>query len=173
MMEECSVPPALLTMWDLSISYRKSLFALDRHSGTGVLLFLLCLVSVRFIGNRYRKAAHALWHSVYIGLGYLSNEVVTSYNDQVAYDKVQSLVPGTLYESPEYHHILRQQVGLIVWQHPQLVLYTVAAKLGVIGAMFLVFANVGLIAAERVRKPLGLELPFWIGSLSTPCSAYW
>jgi hypothetical protein len=117
--------------------------------------------------------AHALWHSVYIGLGYLSNEVVTSYNDQVAYDKVQSLVPGTLYESPEYHHILRQQVGLIVRQHPQLVLYTVAAKLGVIGAMFLVFANVGLIAAERVRKPLGLELPFWIGSLSTPCSAYW
>ena len=107
--------------------------------------------------------AHAFWHSAYIGFGYLSNEVVTSYNDQVAYDKVQSLVPGTLYESPEYQHILRRQVWLLVRQHPQLVLYTLAAKLGVICSMFLVFANVGLIAVKRVRKPLGLELPFWTG----------
>jgi hypothetical protein len=173
------------------------------HSGTGVLLFLLCLVSTSFVGSNYRKIAlmmallcglvlpnlyfsrvieerdnflrsvcpnypqilrsHPFWHSVYIGFGYLTNEVVTGYNDQVAYDKVQSIVPDTLYVSAEYERILRQQVWLLLRQHPNLVLYTLAAKLGVICALFLLSANVGLIAARFVRKPIGLELAFWIG----------
>ncbi len=177
--------------------------AIRSHSGTGVLLFLLCLVLTRFAGGNYQKIVlicmllgvlvlpnlyfsrivgqrdkfvrsqcpsypklsvkHVFWHAVYAGFGYLRNDEVAGYNDQVAYDKVQSIAPGTLYGSSGYEKVLRQQVWLLVQLKPSLVLYTIASKLGVICAMFLLFANVGLIGATIAPKPKGLEVAFWLG----------
>jgi len=88
---------------------------------------------------------------------------VTGYDDRITYDKVQSIAPGTVYGSAEYERILRREVYLILRRYPRLVLYTVAAKLGVILAVFLLSANVGLIGTRIAPKPLGLEIAFWLG----------
>jgi len=109
------------------------------------------------------SSTHVFWHAAYAGFGFLRNDVVTGYDDRVTYDKVQSIAPGTVYGSAEYERILRREVYLILRRYPRLVLYTVAAKLGVILALFLLFSNVGLIGARIAPKPLGLEIAFWLG----------
>jgi hypothetical protein len=106
---------------------------------------------------------HIFWHAAYLGFGYLTNDVVVRYDDQIAYDKVQSIAPGTLYGSATYETILRQQVLSLVRRHPKLVFYTLAAKLGVICSLIMLSANIGLIAARLSRMPIGLELAFWVG----------
>jgi len=122
---------------------------------------------------------HPFWHSVYIGFGFLTNEFVPGYDDTVAFDKVQVIAPGTVFGSPEYEHILRQEVLGLVRHHPVMVAATYAAKGGVILGIFLMVANFGLLAAARYPKPWPLELGFWLaiafsslpGLVATPLSS--
>jgi hypothetical protein len=86
---------------------------------------------------------------------------------------VQSLAPGTLYGSDAYEKILRQQVLFLVRRYPKLVFYTLAAKLGVISSLFLLSANVGLIAARLGRRPTGLEAAFWVGIVFNSFFGVW
>lgn len=105
---------------------------------------------------------HPLWHSVYIGLGFVSNPYVPGgYCDQVGMDKVHSLSPNTTFLSPEYEQILDQQVHLLVKTHPSVVIVNLAAKLGILQLLAVLAANIGLFAAVWYRKPLSLDLAFW------------
>jgi len=113
---------------------------------------------------------HVFWHSIYVGFGFLSNDYVAAYNDMIAYVKVQSLAPGTVFGSQEYERILRGQVFQLIRQHPGFALLTLTAKAGVMLFIFLAACNVGILAAFKFPKPWPLELAFWsaIGFSSLP-----
>jgi hypothetical protein len=105
---------------------------------------------------------HPLWHSVYIGFGYLENDYGIRYKDKIASDKVQEEAPGTPFVSPEYELILRRETFKLSLKHPVFVVTTLAAKTGVVFLVILVFANIGLAAAYVCPKPLSVEAAFWL-----------
>jgi hypothetical protein len=190
------------------------------HSGTGALIFAVCILLFQAAVGRTRKvlmiglllagmavpgiglrsmlgkrdaflsavcpsypkfsAQHPLWHSVYIGLGFLRNEYVPGYDDTVAYLKAQSVSPGALYGSSEYNQVLKGQVFSLVRSHPGLVMATVAAKMGIIFFLLLCASNVGLLAAALYGKGWPIELAFWsaigfnalFGVMVTPSPKY-
>jgi hypothetical protein len=113
---------------------------------------------------------HVFWHSVYIGFGFLSNDLVPAYRDEVGIEKVHSISPQAHYLSSEYEDVLRGEVINLIKHHKSFVVLNLAAKLGVITAVVLVSANLGLIAALKYPKPWPLELAFWaaIGFTALP-----
>ncbi len=96
--------------------------------------------------------AHVLWHSAYIGFGFLTNDRGITYRDGVAMGKVASVDPNAVYGSRRYEAILRGEVLRLVLHSPGYVARTIAAKLGVLAGYLLLFANLGLVAAWRARK---------------------
>jgi hypothetical protein len=124
---------------------------------------------------------HPIWHSVYIGLGFVSNPYVPGgYCDQVGIDKVRSLSPTTAFLSPEYDQILAQQVYELAKSHPSVLMINLAAKLGILQLLALLAGNIGLLAAIGYRKPLVLDAAFWAavgfgglpGLLAVPVPSY-
>jgi hypothetical protein len=123
---------------------------------------------------------HGFWHVVYVGLGYISNDVVPGYRDEFAAARVREIAPDTIYGSPEYEQYLKHEVIHIIVQHPVLVIESLAAKLGVIVGLVLVCANVGLVGAFRYPKPWPIEVGFWnaivfqclIGIVAIPARPY-
>ena len=116
----------------------------------------------------YRRSLnhHLLWHTAYLGLGYLTNPYVPSWRDSIAVEYVQAIDPAAIYGGEEYEALLRSRVEEIVHRHPRLVFYTVAAKFGVLACMLLLCINIGLAAAISNPKPLGTELAFWLAMAS-------
>lgn len=113
---------------------------------------------------------HVFWHSVYIGFGFLSNDLVPAYRDEVGIEKVHSISPQAHYLSLEYEDVLRGEVINLIKHHKSFVVLNLAAKLGVIAAVVLVSANLGLIASLKYPKPWPLEFAFWaaIGFAALP-----
>lgn len=105
------------------------------------------------------------WHSIYIGFGYLENDLGIRYNDGVANAKAVSIYPDAVYQSPEYNVILRNEVFRIFKEHPYFALKTLAAKGGKMALFLLIFANIGLVAAVLYPKERGLDLAFFLGLL--------
>ncbi len=117
----------------------------------------------RVAGYQAGESRHALGHFAYAGLGFLSNPYVPGgVSDEVSKDKVQAVAPGVAYLSLEYDKVLRHEVMSIAIHHPNLFLFTIFAKLGVVAGVILVFANIGLFAALMYPKPWQLDLAFWI-----------
>lgn len=104
---------------------------------------------------------HVFWHSVYIGFGFVGNDLVPMYRDEVAAQKVASISPNARYLSSEYEGILRKEVFSLIRHHFSLALLVFAAKLGVIGVALILSANVGLLAAVLYPKVWPLEMAFW------------
>jgi hypothetical protein len=91
---------------------------------------------------------HTFWHFTYIGLGFVSNPYVPGgVCDEIGKAKVRAIAPEVPYLSRRYDDILRHEVILIAAEHPSLVLFTIAAKLGIVVVIVAVFASVGLVAA--------------------------
>lgn len=109
--------------------------------------------------------AHPFWHSVYLGLGFIVNDLGITYKDEVAFAKVRELAPETKYNSPQYEAVLRQQIWQIVRSYKLYALMLMAAKTGVIAMYLLVSANFGLWAAWRYPKTRDVEWAF-AGSLA-------
>jgi len=107
------------------------------------------------------SAGHPFWHSVYIGFGFVVNDLGIRYADEVAAGKVRSVSPNAGYLSPEYESILRHEVFRLVLRHPGFALQTLFAKFGVTFLFFLIFANAGALAAWFRRKPAALAFPLW------------
>jgi len=105
--------------------------------------------------------AHAIWHSVYIGFGFLGNPWVPEYSDAVAIAKVKSISPKAGFVSPEYHRILQAETLRFIRQHPRFVAWTVFVKISVILMYLLLGANYGLLAAIRCRRPQVYSKAFW------------
>jgi hypothetical protein len=123
---------------------------------------------------------HPKWHSIYIGLGYLPNDLGIVYRDDVATAKVYELDPDSGYLTPRYESVLRGEVARIARERPGFVVRTVLAKLWAMGGHLLLFANVGLLAAAWRPKPRSIEIAFWLalgvsalpGVLVMPYSKY-
>ncbi len=104
----------------------------------------------------------AYWHSIYIGFGFLSNREVPAYEDSIAAQKVESIDPTAIYQSPQYETIIRRQVFRLAREHPALVLASEFVKLSVVVMTLLLCANLGLLAALVSPKGLAVEAPFWL-----------
>jgi hypothetical protein len=104
---------------------------------------------------------HAVWHNVYIGLGFLSNPYVPGYCDQAAISVVEAAAPGTTYMSSAYESVLRAKVLELLKLHPKFVLYSLFSKAGVSLLVVMLAGNIGLITALRRPKPLLQEAAFW------------
>jgi hypothetical protein len=108
------------------------------------------------------QKGHVLWHSVYIGLGFLQNPYVPAYLDEVGIAKVHSIDPSLAPFTPEYEMILRREVFRLARAHPNFLLTTLAAKAGVVLAYLLICANIGLLAAFLYPKGCVVECAFWL-----------
>ena len=112
-----------------------------------LLIVLACLPSVLFersliarrdvalakVGETARAVnSHPLWHTLYIGLGFIPNSEVPEYRDGVAGDKVRSIDPTAAYTSAKYQAILRSELWSIVKRRPMLVIGILAAKAGIV-----------------------------------------
>jgi hypothetical protein len=105
---------------------------------------------------------HLIWHTAYVGLGYLTNPYVAEWRDSLAVNYVQAIAPSAIYGGKEYEAILRSRVIDIAYHHPRFIVTTVAAKIGVLAFLLLLCINAGLPAAIVYPKPLGLEFSFWL-----------
>jgi hypothetical protein len=105
---------------------------------------------------------HLFWHTAYLGLAYLTNPYVSAWRDSVAVDYVQTVDPAAIYGGKEYEEILRSKTLATVRRDPRFILYTLAAKCGVLSCMLLLTINVGLAAAISCPKSVGIELAFWL-----------
>lgn len=105
---------------------------------------------------------HLLWHTVYVGLGYLTNPYVPAWQDSLAVSYVQGVDPATIYGGKEYETILRERVGEIARHDPKFIFYTVTAKAGVLASILVLCINIALVAAFSSPKALGIELAFWL-----------
>jgi hypothetical protein len=118
-----------------------------------LLLALACIPSVIFEQSRTarRDAAlarigqsatspngHMLWHTLYIGLGFIPNSEVSEYRDGVARDKVRSIDPTATYASTRYETIIKHEVWGIVKRRPILVIGILTAKAGIVICLFLI-----------------------------------
>jgi hypothetical protein len=106
---------------------------------------------------------HPFWHTIYIGLGYLSNDYGLAYKDIVAAKKAHELAPDAPYCSPEYETALKTAVIELLRKAPVFVAETLAAKFGVVLIYFLLAANLGILAAIRYPKPWAVEVAFVAG----------
>lgn len=106
-----------------------------------------------------------LWHSIYIGFGYLNNPLGIKYEDSVAFDKVRSISPDTIAFSKEYVKILKAEVFRIICSQTNFVIKTVFAKIGVVLFYLIYSANLGLIAAYYYPKKRALESAFLVAIL--------
>ncbi len=105
---------------------------------------------------------HPFWHSIYIGLSYVKNSDVPAYLDQVASARVRALRPEVEDYSPEYEQVLKQETFKLAKRRPFLILANLFVKLVVVLLFCVLSANVGLYGAKLARKPVWLELAFWL-----------
>jgi hypothetical protein len=118
-----------------------------------LLLILACIPSVIFeqsltarrdaaLGRIGQSAtspnSHLLWHTVYIGLGFIPNSEVSEYRDGVAGDKVRSIDPTATYASTRYEAIIKHEVWSLAKRKPILVMGILTAKAGVVICLFLI-----------------------------------
>lgn len=158
------------------------LFQLPARTGRKLLLFL-CLVGgiivpklffAREVARRDAflsthcptygtlSAMHPMWHSVFIGFGYLQNDYGISWSDSNAYERVQSIAPGTTFGSVRYERVLRGEVLQLLRRHPWFVFLNLASKLGVVLAMVALGVNIGALATILAPKPWAVELSFLV-----------
>ena len=118
-----------------------------------LLLILACIPSVIFeqsitarrdaalarVGQSAKSQnSHLLWHTVYIGLGFIPNSEVSEYRDGVAADKVRSIDPTATYASTSYEAIIKQEVWNIAKRKPLLVTGILLAKAGIVISLALI-----------------------------------
>jgi len=104
--------------------------------------------------------SHPLWHTLYIGLGFIPNSEVPEYRDGVAGDKVRSIDPSVAYTSAKYQAILRGELWRLVKRRPMLVIGILAAKAGIV----ILLASILLYPARRLifaeKSALWLDAAF-------------
>jgi hypothetical protein len=106
-------------------------------------------------------ASHPVWHTAYIGLGYLPNDYGLRYRDEDAIETVELIEPGTPYVSDEYEEILRERYVDVATGNPDFFLSVTAQKLLVAlgnAAPLLVLLAVLLPFALALRRRLTVRL---------------
>ncbi len=138
--------------------------------GLGLLLPIICFSYLSEKRDTYLsqqmqdyqpvEQKYLIWHSIYIGFGYLNNTLGIEYKDSAAIKKVRSIAPDTKVYSEKYIEILKEEVFQLFLSHKNFVLHTIFAKIGVMLFFFMYSANIGLIAAYYYPKKRALEFAF-------------
>lgn len=112
-------------------------------------------------------SSHPFWHSIYIGLGFVDNHIVSEYKDEIGIEKVKSINPNIKYLSLEYENILRGEVIQFIINYPLLFLQNLSAKIGVLIFYFILFVNLGVYyIVKNIRNISYREtLPFYMAIL--------
>lgn len=106
------------------------------------------------------RSNHVIWHSIYIGLGFVSNKYVSEYNDQQAIDKVNEIMPNAVYCSIEYENILKKEFIQILKASPILVLGVITIKAVIIFLINIAILNIQVLRLNK--NNILISLPFVI-----------
>lgn len=104
--------------------------------------------------------SHPLWHSIYIGLGYIPNRYGIHYLDGYAAAAAQEADPGVRYLSPAYATVLHRQVSKLVERDPGVVAKVEIEKAVVVlshAGRYLLLLALLLPAALSARDPARLR----------------
>ena len=105
---------------------------------------------------------HAFWHSIYVGLGFISNDLDIEYKDSCGLKRAREIKRDIIYCSPAYDVLLRNEAFRICLSRPMYVIRQLCAKAGILLFYFLLFANIGLLAAFWYRKPWYIDLAYFL-----------
>jgi hypothetical protein len=111
----------------------------------------------------FMTASHPLWHSVYIGLGWIHNVDIPRYQDEVGMEKVKSIDPSARLGSIEYDRILRHEVYKIAVQKPWIIAVNLLVKFVVIISVLGLLALPALKAWRTRRTLWWFDVPFVLG----------
>lgn len=122
---------------------------------------------------------HVFWHTIYIGLGYIHNDLGLRYDDAVGI-ALEKKYPGIKYPSAEYEKVCKKECFDLLKKHPNYVMTNFAAKGGVIIYFFLLFAGWGFLLSLFYKREWQWEVPWWSalcvsalpGMMAIPCNAY-
>lgn len=103
---------------------------------------------------------HHIWHSLYIGFGYIGNAQIPQYLDEVAGEKVKTISPSTIYCSQEYFDILKKETISFIQQNPKFVLQTLIAKTSMVILFFLIFGGIGIFYTIKYSFYTLEQVPF-------------
>jgi hypothetical protein len=107
-------------------------------------------ILARFGATATAVEKHPVWHSIYVGLGFVPNSEVPRFSDTVAMDRARSVDPTVVYTSARYESILRSEVLRIARHRPLVVVENLAAKGGIVMllALILLFPSRRLLFRE-------------------------
>jgi|SRR5579859_568291 len=117
-------------------------------------------VAQHFPGQQADQEQHVFWHQVYIGFGFLSNDLGISFADRVAHNKALTVNPLVTYPSQESEQILKHEVMKLIRTQKYFTFITWGAKVGVLLFFLLVFANIGLLVAFLYPKRWYIDCAF-------------
>ena len=103
---------------------------------------------------------HPVWHSIYVGLGFVPNSEVSKFSDSVAMDKARSLDPTVAYTSARYESILRSEVLRIAKEKPSVLVENLAAKAVTVGVLAMVLLFPSRRSLFRAGHVLWLDAAF-------------
>lgn len=115
----------------------------------------------------YALKNHLLWHSIYIGFGFLKFKNVDEirYDDQCATNKVEKIAPTSQIYSQEYENTLKKEVVNLIKNNFLFVLMTLFAKIGILLFFLLKFCNIGLLLAYYHPLQKDVSVAFLIAAL--------
>lgn len=151
-------------------------------------------VSLHFPNHNLKKSYHPFWHSIYCGFTILhpksyfcyAKQDLPFFADNQVFEKLEEhslkystfIVEGSsdqrkrinyaTYPTQKIESILRNEVLHICRTQRLVVFYTLAAKIGIMLMLFLLFAHVGILAAFFYPKGWILEGAFFV-SLAFSC----
>jgi len=143
-----------------------SIFALVCGALPAYFYFHSCLTKYHtFIQEKLPEYAwvqvqHTFWHTIYAGMGFISNDLGLSFDDGAPHRRVEQVAPQAirpaldpwkvpLHVSAEYETVLRNETIALIKRHTFYVVRVLVAKLGLLLFYLLLFAHVGLWCAWR------------------------
>jgi hypothetical protein len=107
-----------------------------------------------------KRAAHPVWHSIYIGLGFLNNKYGIQYDDAVGFAAVAAEKPDAAPYSVEYEDVLKSKVMGLVRNDPAFVAKTLFIKALVLLGYFVLFSGLGVFLYGYARPEPAVTLAF-------------
>ena len=146
----------------------------------GALIVLVAYQSIAFVGLRGIEAArnasvnhaampsyrYAVWHSMYIGLGYIQNPYGLRYDDDIALAAAKRADPKVTYLGDGYGSLMRHIYFRFVRDHPRFVVENIGLKTYVVlrdalrSAPFAFILLPFLTLIGRRRRLLGVAIVF-------------
>lgn len=97
------------------------------------------------------EGQHGIWHSIYIGLGYLPNPYGITFNDNAGDVAAHRVDPNVVFGTREYQEIMRGVVLDLARRDPGFILANIVVKTGAAG-----------VAGLDLLGPVGLAVPLML-----------